>query len=202
MLPESLPRDSRLPGGVALPPCSSRGRGWRGLLRCDPASRWRLIRHRNRGCRRQGEVAAFIALLRYSVRAYLAIGMSLAEALAHTNDLLLADLRVKSTATALIGELDSRTGRFTYANDGHELPVSGSPIATSACLPGTDLMLGVLPDQRYATRITSIKPRDCCYSLPIVSPNPATRAATFWMEMARPISCTAHYDSVSIAMPP
>ncbi|HCR72648.1 MAG TPA: hypothetical protein DIW23_14485, partial [Anaerolineae bacterium] len=66
--------------------------------------------------------ALFMALTRTLVRAAVLETASPAEALKRVNDLLLPDTQQGMFVTAVYGELDVETGRFTYVNAGHNPP--------------------------------------------------------------------------------
>jgi sigma-B regulation protein RsbU (phosphoserine phosphatase) len=66
--------------------------------------------------------ALFMALTRTLVRAAALETKSPAEALKRVNDLLLPDTEQGMFVTAVYGELDFETGRFTYVNAGHNPP--------------------------------------------------------------------------------
>jgi len=67
--------------------------------------------------------AMFMALTRTLVRAAVLQTISPAEALRQVNDLLYPDAQQGMFVTAVYGVLDSVTGRFTYANAGHNPPL-------------------------------------------------------------------------------
>jgi sigma-B regulation protein RsbU (phosphoserine phosphatase) len=67
--------------------------------------------------------ALFMALTRTLVRAAVLQTDSPAEALAQVNDLLYPDCEQGMFVTAVYGALDPKTGRFTYANAGHNPPL-------------------------------------------------------------------------------
>lgn len=66
--------------------------------------------------------ALFMALTRTLVRAAVLETKSPAEALQRVNDLLLPDTQQGMFVTAVYGELDVETGKFTYVNAGHNPP--------------------------------------------------------------------------------
>jgi phosphoserine phosphatase RsbU/P len=67
--------------------------------------------------------ALFMALTRTLVRAAVLQTDSPARALAQVNDLLYPDCEQGMFVTAVYGALDPKTGRFTYANAGHNPPI-------------------------------------------------------------------------------
>ena len=66
--------------------------------------------------------ALFMALTRTLVRAAVLETTSPAEALKRVNDLLLPDTQQGMFVTAVYGELNVETGKFTYVNAGHNPP--------------------------------------------------------------------------------
>ncbi|MGC1378917.1 MAG: GAF domain-containing protein [Anaerolineales bacterium] len=67
--------------------------------------------------------ALFMALTRTLMRAAVLQSNSPAEALRQVNDLLYPDCEQGMFVTAVYGVLDLKTGRFTYANAGHNPPL-------------------------------------------------------------------------------
>ncbi len=92
--------------------------------------------------------AMFMAITRTLVRAAVAQTDSPAEALRQVNDLLYPDAEQGMFVTAVYGVLDSQTGRFTYANAGHNPPLwikypLASPVPEINRLTRTGMALGV-----------------------------------------------------------
>lgn len=90
--------------------------------------------------------AMFMALTRTLVRAAVLQTESPAEALRQVNDLLYPDSEQGMFVTAVYGVLDLQTGRFTYANAGHNPPlwIKYSPTGTRIeRLTRTGMALGV-----------------------------------------------------------
>jgi len=92
--------------------------------------------------------AMFMALTRTLVRAAVLQTDSPAEALRQVNDLLYPDAEQGMFVTAVYGVLDSQTGRFIYANAGHNPPLwikypFASPVPDIERLTRTGMALGV-----------------------------------------------------------
>ena len=71
--------------------------------------------------------ALFMALTRTLMRAAVLQTDSPAEALRQVNDLLYPDCEQGMFVTAVYGVLDLKTGKFTYANAGHNPPLALTP---------------------------------------------------------------------------
>ncbi len=89
-----------------------------------------------------------MALTRTLVRAAVLQTDSPAEALRQVNDLLYPDAEQGMFVTAVYGVLDSQTGRFIYANAGHNPPLwikypFASPVPDIERLTRTGMALGV-----------------------------------------------------------
>lgn len=92
--------------------------------------------------------AMFMALTRTLVRAAVLQTESPAQALRQVNDLLYPDAQQGMFVTAVYGVLDSQTGRFTYANAGHNPPLwikypLTRPVPEIERLTRTGMALGV-----------------------------------------------------------
>jgi serine phosphatase RsbU (regulator of sigma subunit)/putative methionine-R-sulfoxide reductase with GAF domain/anti-sigma regulatory factor (Ser/Thr protein kinase) len=92
--------------------------------------------------------AMFMAVTRTLVRAAVLQTESPATALRQVNDLLYPDAEQGMFVTAVYGVLDSLTGRFTYANAGHNPPLwikypQASPVPEIERLTRTGMALGV-----------------------------------------------------------
>lgn len=88
------------------------------------------------------EAAMHTADLRYSLRAYLAIGWRPSEALAQVDRMTSSDWSDGATASVFVGRLDPKSGILTYANAGHESPLAGRPGDTPRKLSATGPILG------------------------------------------------------------
>lgn len=92
--------------------------------------------------------AMFMAVTRTLVRAAILQTESPAAALRQVNDLLYPDAEQGMFVTAVYGVLDSQTGRFTYANAGHNPPLwvkypLANPVPNIERLTRTGMALGV-----------------------------------------------------------
>ena len=110
--------------------------------------------------------ALFMALTRTLVRAAVLQTDSPALALAQVNDLLYPDCEQGMFVTAFYGALDPQTGRFSYANAGHNPPlwlrtqaVSGE-VVTAELLTRTGMALGVIEHAQMADRFIDLAPGD------------------------------------------
>ncbi len=70
------------------------------------------------------------------------------KVLAHVNDLLFPDIPPSMFVTCLYGVLNPATGRFVFANAGHNLPTKRAAEAVLE-LRATGMPLGLLPDMTY-----------------------------------------------------
>ena len=112
--------------------------------------------------------ALFMALTRTLVRAAVLQTDSPAKALAQVNDLLYPDCEQGMFVTAVYGELDPKTGRFTYANAGHNPPllvrgplplVEGEGVRIET-LTRTGIALGVVESAKMTQRSLYLGPGD------------------------------------------
>lgn len=79
------------------------------------------------------------------------------EVLARANDLLHPDIPARMFVTCLYLALDSKSGRVTYANAGHNLPYANTAQGVVE-LRATGMPLGLLPDMTYEQKETSLQP--------------------------------------------
>lgn len=108
--------------------------------------------------------ALFMALTRTLMRAAVLQTDSPAEVLRHVNDLLYPDCEQGMFVTAVYGVLDLKTGRFTYANAGHNPPlyvISPASLAGDGVigrLTRTGIALGVLEHAAMSERSLDLLP--------------------------------------------
>jgi len=79
------------------------------------------------------------------------------KVLAHVNDLLYPDIPPSMFVTCLYGVLNATTGRFVFANAGHDLPTKRAADAVTE-LRATGMPLGLLPDMTYDEHETLLAP--------------------------------------------
>ncbi len=108
--------------------------------------------------------ALFMALTRTLVRAAVLQTDSPAEALRQVNDLLYPDCEQGMFVTAVYGALDPKTGRFTYANAGHNPPMLLRAGVVEALKPElltrTGIALGVIEHAEMFERSIDLAPGD------------------------------------------
>jgi serine phosphatase RsbU (regulator of sigma subunit) len=105
--------------------------------------------------------ALMMAFSRAVMRSAAYNGSGPADALRRTNRVLVRDARTGLFLTALVGRLDTATGRLRYANAGHEFPLlrrSGSRRIRELRAPGA--MLGLLGTLAVADRVVTLAPGD------------------------------------------
>jgi serine phosphatase RsbU (regulator of sigma subunit)/putative methionine-R-sulfoxide reductase with GAF domain/anti-sigma regulatory factor (Ser/Thr protein kinase) len=108
--------------------------------------------------------ALFMALTRTLMRAAVLQTDSPAEALRQVNDLLYPDCEQGMFVTAVYGVLDLKTGRFTYANAGHNPPLSLTPAPLPlgegqvTRLTRTGIALGVIEHAEMGERSIDLLP--------------------------------------------
>lgn len=101
--------------------------------------------------------ALFMALTRTLMRAAVLQTDSPAEVLRHVNDLLYPDCEQGMFVTAVYGVLDLKTGRFTYANAGHNPPLYIWSGAIER-LTRTGIALGVIEHAAMTERSIDLLP--------------------------------------------
>lgn len=79
------------------------------------------------------------------------------KVLAHVNDLLFPDIPPSMFVTCLYGVLNPTTGRFVFANAGHNLPTKRAADAVLE-LRATGMPLGLMPDMTYDEHETLLAP--------------------------------------------
>ncbi|MGB3216448.1 MAG: SpoIIE family protein phosphatase, partial [Anaerolineae bacterium] len=79
------------------------------------------------------------------------------KVLAHVNDLLCPDLPPSMFVTCLYGVLNPATGRFVFANAGHNLPTKRTA-DTVVELRATGMPLGLLPEMTYDEHEALLEP--------------------------------------------
>jgi sigma-B regulation protein RsbU (phosphoserine phosphatase) len=103
--------------------------------------------------------ALFMALTRTLVRAAVLQSNSPAEVLRNVNDLLYPDCEQGMFVTAVYGALDPITGRFTYANAGHNPPLWAHD-GRLDLLVRTGIALGVVERAEMAERFIDLMEGD------------------------------------------
>jgi len=106
--------------------------------------------------------ALFMALTRTVMRAAALEATSPAAVLAHVNDLLVPDAHQGMFVTAIYAVLSLDSGRLTYVNAGHNLPLwLQSATQELECLEGGGMALGVSEGLQFQERAVFLKPGDC-----------------------------------------
>lgn len=90
--------------------------------------------------------ALYMALSKTLIRAAASEARGPAEALRKANDLLVVDSSSGMFVTVFYGILDVQTGRFTYANAGHNPPVLTDGKGEATLLSADGIILGVMED--------------------------------------------------------
>jgi sigma-B regulation protein RsbU (phosphoserine phosphatase) len=106
----------------------------------------------------KGIPAAFFMLIARTLLKAIALeGAGPGKTLVRLNDFLCGDNEETMFVTLFYGELDSRTGRFVYANGGHNNPLLATPGEPVTPLPSTDGMaLAVFEQQSFAERTITL----------------------------------------------
>ncbi len=82
------------------------------------------------------------------------------EVLRHVNDHLCPDMPEKMFVTCLYALLDPRSGRFVFANAGHDLPYVKTATGVNE-LRARGMPLGLMAGMTYEERETVLAPGDC-----------------------------------------
>jgi len=107
--------------------------------------------------------ALFMALSRTLLRS-VAIGrVSPAATLTRVNQLILADARTDLFVTVFYGVWEPASGRFRYANGGHNPPIWVDHAGEARTLKGRGLALGVLEDVEYEEHEVHFDPGDLLF---------------------------------------
>jgi sigma-B regulation protein RsbU (phosphoserine phosphatase) len=101
-------------------------------------------------------MSTFRALLRTCVRR----GQAISQAVAEVNALLVESIGLPAFVTSVYGVLEPRTGRFTYANCGHNAPLVVRADGTTDQLHSSGPFLGVFGGATYVEREVLVGPGD------------------------------------------
>jgi phosphoserine phosphatase RsbU/P len=106
----------------------------------------------------KGIPAAFFMLIARTLLKAIALeGAGPGKTLARLNEFLCGDNEETMFVTLFYGELDSRSGRFVYANAGHNHPLLATPDGAVTSLPSTDGMaLAVFEQQTFGERAVTL----------------------------------------------
>ena len=105
--------------------------------------------------------ALFMAMSRTLVRAEIANGHGPAATLKRTNSFIVKDAQARLFLSMFQGALDTRDGRLTFSNGGHEWPLLWHANSrTLDILKAPGFLLGVLPDIEPVEREATIEPGD------------------------------------------
>jgi serine phosphatase RsbU (regulator of sigma subunit) len=105
--------------------------------------------------------ALFMAMSRTLVRAEIANGHGPAATLKRTNSFIVRDAQARLFLSMFYGALDTRNGRLTFSNGGHEWPLLWRANSrTLEILKAPGFLLGVLPDIEPVEREATVEPGD------------------------------------------
>lgn len=102
--------------------------------------------------------ALYMALTRTMLRSIAFYETSPAATLANLNRLLLHDTRADMFVTMVYAIWEPQTGRVTYTNAGHALPVVFLPGETPVTLTDHQALLGALPDVAFQDSFITLPP--------------------------------------------
>jgi serine phosphatase RsbU (regulator of sigma subunit) len=106
------------------------------------------------------EAAEHTALLRYTARAFCALGDGPAAALSRLNALLESQASELGSASLFLGLYHADTGTMCYANAGHEPPLLARADGAVEVLGTTGTLLGVVADASYGKATVVLLPGD------------------------------------------
>jgi serine phosphatase RsbU (regulator of sigma subunit)/anti-sigma regulatory factor (Ser/Thr protein kinase) len=86
--------------------------------------------------------------------------LSPGQVLEHANDLLVPDIPEQMFVTCLYGVLDPETGKFVYANAGHNLPYVSTTEGVIE-LRATGMPLGLMSGMKYEEKEAVLGPGEC-----------------------------------------
>ncbi|MBI5647545.1 MAG: SpoIIE family protein phosphatase [Ignavibacteriae bacterium] len=108
--------------------------------------------------------AIYMAMSRTLIRSTALGGVTVAECMAHVNDVLSSESDSGMFVTVFYGILDVRTGDFTYCNAGHNEPCVLQPSGKVEILKGANgLVLGVMSGMPYEQLTLRMQPGDSVY---------------------------------------
>jgi len=87
----------------------------------------------------------------------------LSEAVAQANEALISSNQEGMFVTAFCGILDLKTGKFLYANAGHNPPLIRRGAAFSCFEKSESLMLGVMPEETFPAKTFALSPGDALF---------------------------------------
>ncbi|MHB0866041.1 MAG: MASE3 domain-containing protein [Thermoleophilia bacterium] len=111
-------------------------------------------------CGKGIEAAAFTAMIKYTLRAYLGEGLFPGDCLSRVNTSIEDQLAPEKFITACLAIIDTRTGTMNYSSAGHPPPIISRPGRASVVHSPSAVPLGVLPGQKYLS--SQIKISDAC----------------------------------------
>ncbi len=104
--------------------------------------------------------ALLMAVTRTLLRACVPRGDDPGACLEEVNRLLLRDTSADRFVTLFYAVLDAHRGELRYANAGHNPPLLLRAAGTVEPLPGSGLVVGIVPKTTYETRTVRIEPGD------------------------------------------
>jgi len=104
--------------------------------------------------------ALLMATLQASFRAHAPMGMSITDLVGRLNEIVASASMSNKFISFVYGELEGASGRFEYANAGHNPPLLMRTNGEVEHLPSGGMILGVLPEATYAAREVTLEPGD------------------------------------------
>ncbi|MBE3068017.1 MAG: SpoIIE family protein phosphatase, partial [Chloroflexi bacterium] len=111
-------------------------------------------------CGKGIEAAAFTAMIKYTLRAYLGEGFFPGDCLSKVNASIEDQLAPEKFITACLVIIDTKAGIINYSSAGHPPPIIARPGRASVVHAPSAVPLGVLPGQQYLS--SQIKISDAC----------------------------------------
>ncbi|MHB1390922.1 MAG: MASE3 domain-containing protein [Thermoleophilia bacterium] len=111
-------------------------------------------------CGKGLEAAAFTAMIKYTLRAYLGEGFFPGDCLSKVNASIEDQLAPEKFITACLAIIDIKNGTMNYSSAGHPPPIIARPGRASVVHVPSAVPLGVLPDQKYLS--SQIRISDAC----------------------------------------
>jgi serine phosphatase RsbU (regulator of sigma subunit) len=109
------------------------------------------------------DAASVTALARNAVRIHASEGLSPAEVMRRTNEVLRRSTSAETFVTAFFGELDTRTGALRYVSAGHPEGMIVGKGGYVRTLRGESPLLGALEGVEFVERVTVVAPSDTIF---------------------------------------
>ena len=101
-----------------------------------------------------------MATLQASFRAHASLLLPVTQLVSRLNEIVAASSMSNKFISFVYGVLDGESGRFLYANAGHNAPILARSGGDVERLPAGGMILGVLPDASYTDREVVLHPGD------------------------------------------